>query len=137
VYSLVGIGWRYGGLVVVAAVPVWLALRDTPVTPSCALTLTFGYALGMGLSPPGSTFWDAADLERLSEPTGVVVVENDLYIVWYMLDASVWTVGFVFLSFAEYIVRLEWGWASDDSNPSGAGDCPRLSSAGSTRGDCW
>jgi len=35
-YSLVGIGWRYGGLVVVAAVPVWLALRYTLVTPVCA-----------------------------------------------------------------------------------------------------
>ena len=36
-YSLVGIGWRYGGLVVVAALPVWLALRYTLVAPVCDL----------------------------------------------------------------------------------------------------
>jgi hypothetical protein len=107
-YSLVGMGWRYGGLVVVAALPVWLALRSTLVAPVCALLVTTGYVLGMELSPPGPTFRDVAELERLSEPTGIMVVENGLYIVRYMLNASVWTVGFVFLGLVEYVCRLSW-----------------------------
>lgn len=116
-YSLVGMGWRYGGLVAVAAVPVWLSLRYTLVTPLCALVLTTGYVLGMELSPPGPTFRDIAELERLSEPTGIVVVENGLYIVRYMLNASVWTVGFVFLGLVEYVSRLDWDWLPSIPTP--------------------
>jgi hypothetical protein len=89
---------------------VWLALRYTLVTPLCALVLTTGYALGMELSPPGPTFRDIVELERLSEPTGIVVVENGLYIVRYMLNASVWTVGFVVLGLVEYVCREIWRW---------------------------
>ena len=107
-YSLVGVGWRYGGLVVVAALPVWLALRYTLVVPVCALLVTTGYVLGMELSPPGPTFRDVAELERLSKPTGIVVVENGLYIVRYMINALVWTVGFLFLGLVEYVVRSTW-----------------------------
>jgi hypothetical protein len=117
-YSLVGTGWRYGGLVVVAALPVWLALRYTLVAPVCALLVTTGYVLGMELSPPGPTFRDVAELERLSEPTGIVVVENGLYIVRYMLNASVWTVGFVFLGLVEYVARLDWGWLPSVRTPA-------------------
>jgi hypothetical protein len=102
--------WRYGGLIVVAAIPVWLALRYTLVTPLCALVLTTGYVLGMELSPPGPTFTDVAELERLSEPTGIMVVENGLYIVRYMINASVWTVGFVFVGLVEYVSRRSWDW---------------------------
>jgi hypothetical protein len=116
-YSLVGMSWRYGGLVVVAAIPVWLALRYTLVTPLCALVLTTGYVLGMELSPPGPTFRDIAELERLSEPTGIIVVENGLYIVRYMLNASVWTVGFVFLGLVEYVCRLSWRWPPSIPTP--------------------
>jgi hypothetical protein len=116
-YSLVGTSWRYGGLVVVAAIPVWLALRYTLVTPLCALVLTTGYVLGMELSPPGPTFRDVAELERLSEPTGIIVVENGLYIVRYMLNASVWTVGFVFLGLVEYVSRLSWRWLPSVPTP--------------------
>jgi hypothetical protein len=116
-YSLVGMSWRYGGLVVVAAVPVWLALRYTLVTPLCALVLTTGYVLGMELSPPGPTFRDIAELERLSEPTGIIVVENGLYIVRYMINASVWTVGFVFLGLVEYVSRLDWEWLPSIPTP--------------------
>jgi hypothetical protein len=117
-YSLVGMSWRYGGLVVVAALPVWLALRFTLITPLCALLVTSGYVLGMELSPPGPTFRDVAELERLAEPTGIVVVENGLYSVRYMLNASVWTVGFVFLGLIEYTVRLDWDWLPSVPTPA-------------------
>jgi len=116
-YSLVGMGWRYGGLAVVAAVPVWLALRYTLVTPLCALVLTTGYVLGMELSPPGPTFRDVAELERLAEPTGIIVVENGLYIVRYMINASVWTLGFVFFGLIEYVCRLSWDWLPSMPTP--------------------
>ena len=54
-YSILGLGWRYGGLVVVAAVPVWLALRYRLVAPLIAISVTTGYVLGMELTPPGSS----------------------------------------------------------------------------------
>jgi hypothetical protein len=116
-YSIVGLGWRYGGLVVVAAVPVWLALRYRLLTPLAALTATTGYVLGMELTPPGPTFRDVAELERLAEPTGIIVVENGLYIVRYMLNASVWTVGFLFVGLVEYAVRTTWDWLPDVPTP--------------------
>jgi len=107
-YSFVGLLWRYGGLVVVATVPVWLAARFRLVTPVVALTLTTAYVLGMELTPPGPTFRDVAELERLAEPTGITVVENGLYIIRYMVNASVWTVGFLFVGLVEYVVRHAW-----------------------------
>ncbi|GAB7009581.1 hypothetical protein [Halorubrum trueperi] len=107
-YTILGVGWRYGGLIVVAAVPVWLALRYRIVAPLVALVVTTGYVLGMELTPPGPTFRDVAELERLAEPTSIIVVENGLYIARYMLNASVWTVGFLFLGLVEYTVRTEW-----------------------------
>jgi hypothetical protein len=116
-YSVVGLGWRYGGLVVVAAVPVWLALRYRLVAPLVALTVTTGYVLGMELTPPGPTFRDVAELERLAEPTGIVVVENGLYVVRYMINASVWTVGFLFVGLVEYAVRTTWDRLPDVSIP--------------------
>ena len=107
-YTNFGVGWRYGGLVVVAAVPVWLVLRSRIITPLLVLVLTTSYVLGMELTPPGPIFRDVAELERLAEPTGIIVVENGLYIVRYMLNASVWTVGFLFLGLVEYTVRTGW-----------------------------
>ena len=107
-YSPLGVGWRYGGLVVVAAVPAWLALRARLLSPLFALLLTTGYVLWMELTPPGPTFRDVAELERLAEPTGITVVENGLYIVRYMVNASVWTVGFLFVGLVEYVVRHTW-----------------------------
>jgi hypothetical protein len=107
-YTSFGVGWRYGGLVVVAAVPVWLVLRSRIVTPLLVLVLTTSYVLGMELTPPGPIFRDVAELERLAEPTGIIVVENGLYIVRYVLNASVWTVGFLFLGLVEYTVRTGW-----------------------------
>ena len=104
-YSTVGIAWRYGGLVVVATLPVWIALRYRLATPLVALAVTTGYVLGMELTPPGPTFRDVAELERLAEPTGIIVVEDGLYIVRYMVNASVWTVGFLFLGLVEYVLR--------------------------------
>lgn len=107
-YPLLGVGWRYGGLVLVAAVPLWLALRYRLIAPVIALLLTSGYVVGMELAPPGPTFRDAAELERLATPTGVTVVEDGLYIVRYMANASVWTVGFLFLGLVEYAIRTLW-----------------------------
>lgn len=107
-YSLLGVGWRYGGLVIVAAVPVWIALQYRLVGPVVALFLTTGYVLGMELTPPGPTFRDVAELERLAEPTGITVVENGLYIVRYMINAPVWTVGFLYFGLVEYAVRTTW-----------------------------
>lgn len=109
-YSLLGLSWRYGGLVIVAALPVWLALRYRVVTPLIALVLTSAYVLGMELTPPGPTFQDVAELERLDEPTGILVVENGLYIVRYMVNASVWTLGFLFLGVVESTARSAWEW---------------------------
>ena len=107
-YSPGGLLWRYGGLVVVAAVPVWLAVRFRLLAPAIALFVTAGYVLGMELTPPGPTFHDIAELERLAEPTGITVVEDGLYIVRYMTNASVWTVGFLFLGAIEYAIRNAW-----------------------------
>ncbi|AZH24744.1 hypothetical protein [Haloplanus aerogenes] len=109
-YTVVGAGWRYAGLVVVAAVPVWLALRYRFVAPLAALLVTTGYVLGMELTPPGPTFHDVAEFERLSEPTGLTVVENGLYIVRYMVNASVWTLGFGLLGVVEDAMRTDWHW---------------------------
>jgi hypothetical protein len=116
-YSVVGLGWRYGGLVVVAAVPVWLALQYRLAAPLVALSLVTGYVLGMELTPPGPTFRDVAELERLAEPTGIVVVENGLYIVRYMVNASVWAVGFLLVGLVEYAVRTTWDWLPVSSVP--------------------
>ncbi|WP_336134870.1 hypothetical protein [Natronomonas amylolytica] len=107
-YSIPGMAWRYGGLVVVAAVPVWLAVRYRLVVPLVAVLLTSGYVVGMELTPPGPTFRDVAELEGLAEPTGYTVVENGLYIVRYMVNASVWTVGFLFAGVVEAAVRSLW-----------------------------
>lgn len=107
-YAPVGVLWRYGGLVVVAAVPVWLALRYRLVAPLLALLATTGFVLVAELTPPGPTFVDVAELERLDEPTGVLVVENGLYVVRYMVNATVWTVGFLLLGLVEYAVRNAW-----------------------------
>lgn len=115
-YSLIGLLWRYGGLVLVAAVPVWLAARHRIGLPLIALLLTTGYILGMELTPPGPTFRDVAELERLNEPTGIMVVENGLYIVRYMVNASVWTVGYLFLGTIEYTVRTTRTWLPDPRN---------------------
>lgn len=107
-YTPVGLLWRYGGLVVVAALPVWLADRYGLVLPLVAVVLTSGYVLGAELTPPGPTFRDVAELEGLPEPTGITVVENGLYVVSYMINASVWTVGFLFVGLVEYAVRSTW-----------------------------
>lgn len=126
-YSSVGLLWRYGGLVVVAAVPVWLAVRFRLIMPAIALVLTSAYVVGMELTPPGPTFRDVAELEGLAEPTGITVVENGLYIVRYMINASVWTVGFLFLALVEYVLRETGSYL-----PS-AGSMPGLSVPASRR----
>lgn len=116
-YSPVGVGWRYGGLVVVAALPAWFAMRYRLAAPLLALVLTTGYVLGMELAPPGPTFRDVAELEGLAEPTGITVVEDGLYVVRYTVDASVWAVGFLFVGLLEYAVRTLWDWLPDVSRP--------------------
>lgn len=117
-YALLGMLWRYGGLLVLGAIPVWFAARHKIVVPLFALLLTSGYVLGIELTPPGPTFRDVAELERLAEPTGIMVVENGLYLVRYMVNASVWAVGFLFLALVEYSVRSEWARLPGVSIPS-------------------
>lgn len=107
-YTLLGALWRYGGLLVAAALPVWLAVRYRLVAPLIALALTTGYVLGVEMTPPGPTFRDVAELEGLAEPTGVTVVENGLYIVRYMVHTSVWALGFLLIGLVEYAVRNRW-----------------------------
>lgn len=116
-YAITGMAWRYGGLVLVAAASVWLTFRHRLILPFIALLLTVGYVLGMELAPPGPTFRDIAELERLDQPTGILVVENGLYIVRYMVNASVWTIGFLFLGAIEYTVRITATRLPDPSNP--------------------
>ncbi|WP_318571052.1 hypothetical protein [Salinigranum marinum] len=116
-YTAVGAGWRYGGLALVASLPVWLALRYRLVAPFVGLVATTGYVLGVELTPPGPTFRDVAELERLAEPTGITVVENGLYIVRYMTNASVWTVCFLFIGLFEYVVRTTRDWLPDVRAP--------------------
>jgi hypothetical protein len=55
-YPLSGIVWRYGGLVVMATLPVWLGLRYRLAAPLGVLTVTTGYVLGMELTPPDRPF---------------------------------------------------------------------------------
>jgi hypothetical protein len=117
-YSPLGLVWRYGGLVVLAAVPVGLALRYGVVAPLVALVVTSGYVLGAELTPPGPTFVDVAELEpSVDEPTGLTVVENGLYAVRYVVNASVWTAGFVSLALVEYVARTDSRWLPPVSNP--------------------
>ena len=104
-YSPFGVVWRYGGLVVVAAAPVWAAHRHRLVLPVLALVLTTASVLALEFTPPGPTFRDLATVERLADPTGIVVVEDGLYAVRYTVDATVWTVGFLFLGLVEHVVR--------------------------------
>jgi hypothetical protein len=107
-YSPLGTAWRYGGLVLVAALPVYTWHRYRLVVPVLALLVTTGTVLWLELTPPGPTFQDLAEVERLAEPTGIVVVEDGLYAVRYMTSATVWTVGFLFLGVVEYVARMSW-----------------------------
>lgn len=109
-YSPLGVAWRYGGLVVLGAVPVWIWARYGVVTPAFAVAVVTGYVLGMELTPPGPTFRDVAELERLPKPTGVIVVEHGLYIVRYVANAPVWCVGALGLGAVEIVVRADWAW---------------------------
>lgn len=73
-YSLVGLGWRYGGLVGVAALPTWLAVRYRLLTPLVALVLTTGDVLGMELTPPDPTFRQSAPAKMLVSTHTLTVV---------------------------------------------------------------
>ncbi|MGM0718121.1 MAG: hypothetical protein ACQET5_13325 [Halobacteriota archaeon] len=85
-----------------------LAVRFRLVTSVLALVVMAGYVLGIELTPPGTTFRDVAELEGLAEPTGINAIENGLSIVRYMIDASVWTVGFLLVGLVGYAVRTTW-----------------------------
>jgi len=107
-HSLIEFGWHYGGLVAAAAFPIWSALRYRLLTPLVALIAVTGYVVGMELLAPGPTFHDIAELEGLAEPTGIIVVENGLYVVRYASYASVWLVGFAGLAVLEGTARTTW-----------------------------
>lgn len=118
-YSPLGIGWRYIGLGLIATVPAWLFGRYRLVTPLVAVLIVTGTVIGMEFTPPGPTFRDVAELEQLDQPTGIMVVENGLYIVTYMRNAAVWTVGFLFLGLIEYTARTSWEWLSPPVSSTG------------------
>ncbi|MFB6079107.1 MAG: hypothetical protein ABEJ80_09030 [Halarchaeum sp.] len=80
-------------LALVAAVPAWLALRYRLLAPLLALCVASAAVAGLELAPPGPTFRDVAELERLAHPTGVTVVENGLYVLRYAVSAPVWALG--------------------------------------------
>lgn len=97
-YGPVGLLWRYGGLVLVAAVPTALLFRYGLVSPAAALAVTAGGVALLELSPPGPTF------ERLGT---ALVVEDGLYVVRYMVNATVWLCGYLLVGLVEYAVRRE------------------------------
>lgn len=104
----VGLAWRYGGLLLLGALPVYLAARYRLLLPLAILVLTTGSVLGLELTPPGPTFQDAAALERLPERTGLTVVTDGGYVVAYVADAAVWAVGLLLAGLAEHGLRSSW-----------------------------
>lgn len=103
--------WRYGGLVVLGGVPIWLALKDRLILPVALVTLLAGLAFYAELTPPAPTFQDVADLEpSIDGPTGITVVENGLYLVKYTSAWYVWTVGALFAGAWEHVVRTRQAW---------------------------
>ncbi len=103
--------WRYGGLIVLGAVPVWLALTDRLIAPLVVLVALAGYAVGAELTPPGPTFHDIADLEPgIQGHTGSTVVENGLYLVKYMSAWYIWTIALILTAGWEHHLRSQTRW---------------------------
>lgn len=110
-YSVGGVLWRYGGLVVLGALPAWLALDARLVTPALLVGVLAGLALYAELTPPPPVFRDIAELEPgVDEPTGITVVENGLSLVKYLRAWYVWTASAALLGFWEAVVRTRFQW---------------------------
>lgn len=117
--------WQYGGLVVLGAVPIWLALEDRLFLPIVLITVLAGAAFYAELTPPGPTFRDVAELEpSVDGPTGITVVENGLHLVKYAGPWYVWTIGAGLLGAAEHAVRARSQWL-----PAPGLELPRTGSA--------
>ncbi|WP_436343144.1 hypothetical protein [Natronorubrum sp. FCH18a] len=103
--------WRYGGLVVLGALPVWLVLEDRLLLPIALITVLAGLAFYAELTPPEPTFRDVADLEpSVDRPTGITVIEDGLHLVKYASQWYVWTVGAGLLGGVEHMVRARSRW---------------------------
>jgi uncharacterized membrane protein len=90
------LGWRYGGLVVLGALPVWLALRYRLVVPLALVVLLGGTAFYAEVTPPHATFSQVGDF---------TVVEDGLHLVKYAAAWYVWTVGALLVACWEVVVR--------------------------------
>ncbi|WP_324758886.1 hypothetical protein [Haloarcula montana] len=113
--------WRYGGLVVLGAVPVWLALRYRLVTPLVLVAALAALAFQAELTPPDPVFRDVAELEPgVDGPTGITVVENGLHLAKYAGPWYVWTVGAGLLGLWEAVVRQRHEWLPDSPAWMGA-----------------
>ncbi|WP_284010000.1 hypothetical protein [Haloarcula pelagica] len=111
--------WRYGGLVVLGAVQVWLALRYRLVTPLALVAVLAAVAFHAELTPPDPVFRDVAELEPSVEgPTGITVVENGLHLAKYAGPWYVWTVAAGLVGLWEAVVRRRRGWVPDSGVPS-------------------
>lgn len=102
--------WRYGGLIVLGALPVWLAVKGRLLVPLTVVAVFAGFALFMELTPPDPTFRDVAELEGVDGPTGYTVVENGLYLVKYTSAWYVWTAGAIVGGLWEHVVRTRSTW---------------------------
>ncbi|MWV41328.1 hypothetical protein [Natrialba sp. INN-245] len=105
---------RYGGLIALGAVPIWLALEDRLVVPLLVVGLLAGLALYWELTPPAPTFQDVAEIEpAIDEPTGHTVVSDGLYLTRYTSAWYAWLAGVVLAGFWEHVVRARTAWLPD------------------------
>ncbi|TYT62940.1 hypothetical protein [Natrialba swarupiae] len=105
---------RYGGLIALGAVPIWLALEDRLVVPVLVVGLLAGLALYWELTPPAPTFQDVAEIEpAIDEPTGHTVVSDGLYLTRYVSAWYAWLVGTAVVGFWEHVVRTRSTWLPD------------------------
>ncbi|MEY7851440.1 hypothetical protein AB7C87_19825 [Natrarchaeobius sp. A-rgal3] len=108
---------RYGGLIALGAVPVWLALEDRLVVPLVVVGVLVGLALYWELTPPAPTFQDVAEIEpAIDEPTGHTVVSDGLYLTHYVSAWYAWLAGAVLAGFWEHVVRARTRWLPDPAH---------------------
>lgn len=121
--------WRYGGLVLLGAVPAWLALSDRLVSPLLVVAVLAGYAIGMEITPPDPTFMDVAEIEPgIDEPTGHTVVQDGLYVIKYTEAWYVWFVGAVLAGLWEHVARARSGRVPDPGGWSRLSGISRITS---------
>lgn len=103
--------WLYGGLVLLGALVVWLALEHRLVLPLALVAALVGFALYAELTPPGPTFRDVAELEpSVDGPTGITVVEDGLYLVKYTSGWVAWSAAAALAGLWEFVVRRRQDW---------------------------